>query len=219
MKTHLITGAAGFIGSALSDKILSSGDNVVGIDNFLLGNKESINLLKNNYENFNFIENFRSENANVGDKTFTFGLTYYLNESQTFFEQDLPINLSLGFRYGTKNYSSDALKFLDQDFYGKFYAFEFGAYKEIETNASFYMIPRLKLSVSSEKNIYNSSNLVEDGSNAVVETDSFKLQSTYFEIALPFILNNTSAGQPFIEPSIANKYGTTHLGLRFGFLF
>ena len=48
MKTHLITGAAGFIGSALSDKILSSGDNVVGIDNFLLGNKESINLLKNN---------------------------------------------------------------------------------------------------------------------------------------------------------------------------
>jgi len=170
-------------------------------------------------ENFNFIENFRSENANVGDKTFTFGLTYYLNESQTFFEQDLPINLSLGFRYGTKNYSSDALKFLNQDFYGKFYAFEFGAYKEIETNASFYMIPRLKLSVSSEKNIYNSSNLVEDGSNAVVETDSFKLQSTYFEIALPFILNITSAGQPFIEPSIANKYGTTHLGLRFGFLF
>ena len=58
-------------------------------------------------------------------------------------------------RYGTKNYSSDALKFLDQDFYGKFYAFEFGAYKEIETNASFYMIPRLKLSVSSEKNIYD----------------------------------------------------------------
>ena len=170
-------------------------------------------------ENFNFTKNFRSENANVGDKTFTFGLTYYLNESQTFFEQDLPINLSLGFRYGTKNYSSDALKFLDQDFYGKFYAFEFGAYKEIETNASFYMIPRLKLSVSSEKNIYNSSNLVEDGSNAVVETDSFKLQSTYFEIALPFILNNTSAGQPFIEPSIANKYGTTHLGFRFGFLF
>ena len=34
-----------------------------------------------------------------------------------------------------------------------------------------------------------------------------------------FILNNTSAGQPFIEPSIANKFGTTHLGLRFGFLF
>ena len=82
------------------------------------------------------------------------------------------------------------------------------------------MIPRLKLSVSSEKNIYNSPDaVVDDGSTSVIDTDSFKVQSTYFEIALPFILNNTSAGQPFIEPSIANKFGTTHLGLRFGFLF
>jgi len=170
-------------------------------------------------ENFNFTKNFRSDNANVGDKTFSFGLTYYLNESQDLFSQDLPINLSLGFRYGTKNYSSDALKFLNQDFYGKFYAFEFGAFKEIETNASFYMIPRIKLSVSSEKNIYNSPDAVLDGSTNINDTDSFKVQSTYFEIALPFILNNTSAGQPFIEPSIANKFGTTHLGLRFGFLF
>jgi len=79
------------------------------------------------------------------------------------------------------------------------------------------MIPRLKLSVSSEKNIYNSPTV--DGSSGVIDTDSFKVQSTYFEIALPFILNNTSAGQPFIEPSMANKFGTTHLGLRFGFLF
>ena len=169
-------------------------------------------------ENFNFTKNFRSENSNVGDKTFSFGLTYYLNESQNLFAQDLPINLSFGLRYGTKNYSSDALKFLDQDFYGKFYAFEFGAYKEIETNANFYMIPRLKLSVSREKNIYNNSATpLSDLQDS--DTDSFKLSSTYLEIALPFILNNTSAGQPFIEPSIANKYGTTHLGLRFGFLF
>lgn len=170
-------------------------------------------------ENFNFVENFRSENSNVGDKTFSFGLTYYLNESQTLFSSNLPLNLSIGARYGTKNYTSNALDFLNQDFYGKFYAFEFGAYKEIETNASFYMIPRLKLSVSSEKNIYNSPDAVVDGSSGIIDTDSFKVQSTYFEIALPFILNNTSAGQPFIEPSIANKFGTTHLGLRFGFLF
>lgn len=175
-------------------------------------------------ENFNFVENFRSENANVGDKTFSFGLTYYLNESQTLFEQNLPINLSLGLRYGTKNYSSDALKFLNQDFYGKYYAFEFGAYKEIETNASFFMIPRIKLGISSEKNIFNAvdeatSNEGNSAVNASIDTDSFKVSSTYIEFALPFILNNTSAGQPFIEPSIANKYGTTHLGLRFGFLF
>ncbi len=88
-------------------------------------------------QNFNFVENFRTENSNLGDKTFSFGLTYYLNESQNLFERSLPINLSLGFRYGTKNYSSDALNFLNQDFYGKFYSFEFGAFKEIETNANF----------------------------------------------------------------------------------
>lgn len=83
MKTHLITGAAGFIGSALSDKILSSGDNVVGIDNFLLGNKESINLLKNNYENFNFIESdlsIEKEIPNLNKKLsiFNFDIVWHL---------------------------------------------------------------------------------------------------------------------------------------------
>ena len=86
------------------------------------------------------------------------------------------------------------------------------------------MIPRLKLSVSSEKNIYDSLDTPDSDEENLfdlqdLDTDSFKLSSTYIEIALPFILNNTSVGQPFIEPSIANKYGTTHLGLRFGFLF
>ena len=175
-------------------------------------------------ENFNFVKNFRSENANVGDKAFSFGLTYYLNENQSLFEYNLPINLSLGLRYGTKNYSSDALKFLNQDFYGKFYAIEFGAYKELETDANFFMIPRVKIGISNEKNIFDSMdalNTDEGGSvlNENNDTNSFKVSSTYIEFALPFILNNTSAGQPFIEPSIANKYGTTHLGLRFGFLF
>ena len=140
------------------------------------------------------------------------------------FEYNPPINLSLGLRYGTKNYSSDALKFLNQDFYGKFYAIEFGAYKELETDANFFMIPRVKIGISNEKNIFDSMdalNTDEGGSvlNENNDTNSFKVSSTYIEFALPFILNNTSAGQPFIEPSIANKYGTTHLGLRFGFLF
>ena len=86
------------------------------------------------------------------------------------------------------------------------------------------MIPRIKLGISSEKNIFNTvdeatSNEGSAAENASIDTNSFKVSSTYIEIALPFILNNTSAGQPFIEPSIANKYGTTHLGLRFGFLF
>lgn len=166
-------------------------------------------------ENFNFVDNFRSENAGVGDKGFSFGLTYYLNENQTLFDQALPVNLSLGFRYGSTNYSSTALTYLDQDFYGKFYSIELGVFKEIETSASFYMIPRIKLNITNEKNIYDAVSIQQ--SDGV--TESFSLGSNYFEIALPFILNNTSTGQPFVEPSIANKYGTTHLGLKFGFLF
>lgn len=83
MKTHLITGAAGFIGSALSNKILSSGDNVVGIDNFLLGNIESINLLKNKYSNFNFIESDLSIETEVHNlikklSIFNFDIVWHL---------------------------------------------------------------------------------------------------------------------------------------------
>ena len=45
----LVTGAAGFIGAALSNKLLSSGQNVIGIDN--LNNYYDINLKKSRLEN------------------------------------------------------------------------------------------------------------------------------------------------------------------------
>ena len=161
---------------------------------------------------FNFIDNFRVENREVGDKGFSFGLTYFINESQTIFPKQLPINLSLGFRYGNSSYSNDDLDALNQDFYGKFYSLELGVYKEIETSANFFMIPRLNLNITNEKNIYNS--FLNDD-----ETESFNLTSNYFEIALPFILERASVGKPYFEPSISNRYGSTHLGFKFGFLF
>lgn len=163
-------------------------------------------------ENFNFIDNFRVENANLDDKSLSFGVTYYLNENQTLFNQSLPVNLSLGFRYGSSNFDSKSLDFLEKDFYGKFHSFEFGLYKEIETASSFYMIPRIKLNIIKEKNIVDS---INDSS----DSNSFSHTSNFFEIALPFILRESSAGQPFVEPSIANQYGSTHIGLRFGLLF
>ena len=170
-------------------------------------------------ENFNFVENFRTENEDLGDKSFSLGLTYYLNENQNIFQGSLPLNFSIGLRYGSTSYSSDALNYLNQDFYGKFYAIEFGIFKEIETSADFYMIPRIKVSLSKEKNIYD---LLEveniEGLADALGTKSFNMSSTYFELAIPFILNRTSAGQPFVEPSISNNYGTTHLGLKFGLL-
>lgn len=42
MKTYLVTGAAGFIGSAIAEKLLKKGNKVVTIDNLSTGKKEAI---------------------------------------------------------------------------------------------------------------------------------------------------------------------------------
>ncbi|MFG6685359.1 UDP-glucuronic acid decarboxylase family protein [Mariniflexile sp. HNIBRBA6329] len=55
MKKVLITGAAGFLGSHLSDRFIKEGYKVIGMDNFITGDKKNIaHLLQN--PNFEFIE-------------------------------------------------------------------------------------------------------------------------------------------------------------------
>ncbi|MCC7117363.1 MAG: SDR family oxidoreductase [Anaerolineales bacterium] len=49
----LITGAAGFLGSHLSDKLLGDGHEVIGMDNFITGNSDNIAHLAGN-EKFTF---------------------------------------------------------------------------------------------------------------------------------------------------------------------
>ncbi|NQU29879.1 MAG: SDR family oxidoreductase [Anaerolineae bacterium] len=49
----LITGAAGFLGSHLSDRLIADGHQVVGMDNFITGNPDNIAHLAGN-ENFSF---------------------------------------------------------------------------------------------------------------------------------------------------------------------
>ncbi len=51
----LITGAAGFLGSHLCDKLLGDGHQVIGMDNFITGNAENIGHLAGN-KNFSFYE-------------------------------------------------------------------------------------------------------------------------------------------------------------------
>ena len=55
MKKVLITGAAGFLGSHLCDRFIKEGFYVIGMDNFITGDKKNISHLANN-PNFKFIE-------------------------------------------------------------------------------------------------------------------------------------------------------------------
>ncbi|OYX24687.1 MAG: NAD-dependent dehydratase [Flavobacteriales bacterium 32-35-8] len=55
MKKVLITGAAGFLGSHLTDRFLKEGYYVIGMDNFITGDKKNIKHLEHN-PNFEFIE-------------------------------------------------------------------------------------------------------------------------------------------------------------------
>ena len=52
---HLITGAAGFIGSQLADALLSDGDHVAGVDDFYLGKPAHLAAARGN-PRFSFVE-------------------------------------------------------------------------------------------------------------------------------------------------------------------
>jgi len=55
MKTAVVTGGSGFLGSHLCDKLLSEGLKVICIDNLITGNVDNISHLAGN-ENFSFIK-------------------------------------------------------------------------------------------------------------------------------------------------------------------
>lgn len=63
----LITGAAGFLGSHLTDRLIADGHQVVGMDNFITGNPENIAHLAGN-ENFSFYKHDVSNYIFIPDK-------------------------------------------------------------------------------------------------------------------------------------------------------
>jgi dTDP-glucose 4,6-dehydratase len=63
----LLTGAAGFLGSHLCDRFLAEGYEVIGLDNFVTGNRENlVHLVRN--KNFSFIRQDVSETINSHGK-------------------------------------------------------------------------------------------------------------------------------------------------------
>lgn len=67
MKTALITGGAGFIGSHLCDFLLNKGYRVICVDNLITGNKKNINHLEKD-SNFKFINHDISRHISCGEK-------------------------------------------------------------------------------------------------------------------------------------------------------
>lgn len=63
-KVVLITGAAGFIGSHLVEKMLKVGAQVIGIDNYITGNKQNLETVVND-ENFMLIEQDLNDQAGL----------------------------------------------------------------------------------------------------------------------------------------------------------
>jgi dTDP-glucose 4,6-dehydratase len=63
----LLTGAAGFLGSHLCDRFLAEGHDVVGMDNFVTGNRENLLHLVRN-KNFTFLRHDVSETITVRGK-------------------------------------------------------------------------------------------------------------------------------------------------------
>jgi len=59
-QTVLLTGAAGFVGSHLSDRLIEAGYQVIGVDNFITGNRRNIAHLEG-HPNFRLLEHDVSE--------------------------------------------------------------------------------------------------------------------------------------------------------------
>jgi dTDP-glucose 4,6-dehydratase len=64
--TSVVTGAAGFLGSHLTDLLLARGHKVIGIDNFVTGSVDNIVHLAGN-QNFKFIQQDVTEFLFLGD--------------------------------------------------------------------------------------------------------------------------------------------------------
>lgn len=101
----LITGAAGFLGSHLCDKLLAEGCEVVGMDNFITGKSENLAHLADN-KNFSFIRHDVSDYIFVSgklDAVMHFASPASPNPNSPFGYINLPIQTMKAGALGTHN--------------------------------------------------------------------------------------------------------------------
>ena len=101
----LITGAAGFLGSNLSDRLIADGNEVVGMDNFVTGSPDNIAHLAGN-PNFTFykhdVSNYIFFPGKV-DAVMHFASTASPNPSSPYGYFNLPIQTMKAGALGTHN--------------------------------------------------------------------------------------------------------------------
>lgn len=101
----LVTGAAGFLGSNLCDRLLKEGHSVVGMDNFITGSPENLAHLAGN-ENFEFYKHDVSEYIFVPgklDAVMHFASPASPNPESPFSYPNLPIQTMKAGALGTHN--------------------------------------------------------------------------------------------------------------------
>jgi dTDP-glucose 4,6-dehydratase len=101
----LITGAAGFLGSHLCDRMLAEGHEVIGMDNFVTGNRENlVHLVRN--QNFTFRRHDVSDPISVPgklDAVLHFASPASPNPASPFGYPNLPIETLKAGSFGTFN--------------------------------------------------------------------------------------------------------------------
>lgn len=101
----LLTGAAGFLGSNLADKLIKEGYQVIGLDNFITGKPENLAHLKNNPQ-FSFIQQDASQFIRIDQKldfVLHFASPASPNPASPFGYPNLPIQTLKAGALGTLN--------------------------------------------------------------------------------------------------------------------
>ncbi len=100
MKTVLVTGAAGFLGSHLCDKFLAEGHRVIGMDNLITGDLKNIEHLYNE-QHFEFINHDVSKFVHIpGDLDF---IMHFASPASPIDYLKIPIQTLKVGSYGTHN--------------------------------------------------------------------------------------------------------------------
>ena len=119
-KYILITGAAGFIGAALSKKLLLNRYHVIGIDN--LNSYYDVNLKKDRIKDL--IHTTEKINCKVNWKFYKCDITDYENLKEIFLKYKPKIVINLAAQAGVRFSLEEPLKYINSNIYGFFNVLE-----------------------------------------------------------------------------------------------